>query len=81
MTNLEQFDQAIAYAHRMRVKANEMLKAAAQLEEDTHAEFGVRHVHRDPGFKCWTHPDLEGYHESPRAVMEALEKQRSLVNG
>ncbi len=68
---LAEFDARMEHAHRTEVQGRRLMSDAAKYEEETIRLAGIEHVERDPGFPCWRHKDVEGWHEGPREALEA----------
>ena len=73
---LAEFDKRIAKACKLRCEGDRLRKEACNLEEETIRVAGVEHHSREPGFACWSAPEIPRYFNSPREVVEQIEKKR-----
>jgi len=71
---LAEFDAEMDHADTARRRGKFLLLRADGLEEAACRRAGIVHVERDPGFPCWTAEGLAGYYDTPRQVVEAMEK-------
>lgn len=57
------------------IAAEETLKVLRRFEDRLHRRLGIEFHSREPGFASWTHPKLVCYYNSPRDIIEALERK------
>jgi len=70
---LVEYDNLMLVVSRLQKMAEMAEREAGRLEMEVWKAAGIQRVARDPGFACWRHDSLPGWHEGPRAVVAALE--------
>ncbi len=72
---LDEFDNLIGVLDFFQRDAGAARARATDFENRIYKSAGIQCHDRGPGFPCWTHPEFVGYCNTPRQVIEAIEKQ------
>lgn len=72
---VEDYDLVMSQNWAAIVATEEALKVLRRFADRLHRGLGITEHSRDPGFATWTHPKLSRYYNSPREIIEALERE------
>jgi hypothetical protein len=72
---LKEFDQAMNRVARLHEAAETLRQEAIDLENETLSLAGIVNADREAGFPCWTHEMTDHYFDTPRQVIEDLERK------